>query len=103
MSASTPIEFGDELAGRREHDRVESCRSVNNPSVKGIRSGFGEVTDMDASVIEVEVERRRVTFAEGERCGCLVRVGEPMQLGQVEGAVALMSRRTPPEPIAASC
>ena len=65
VSASTPIEFGDELAGRGEHDRVESCRSVNDPSVKGILRGFGEVADMDASVIEVEVECRRVRLRGG--------------------------------------
>ena len=89
MSASTAIEFGDEVAGRGEHDRVESCRSVNDPSVKGILSGFGEVTDMDASVIEVEVERRVFTFAEGERCCRFGGVGEPVQLGELEGAMGV--------------
>ena len=60
------VEFGDKLAGRGEHDRIESSRSVQDPSGEGILSGFGNVADMDASVIEIEVERREFTFVEGE-------------------------------------
>ena len=66
MIPGATVEFGDELAGGGEHDRVESGRSVGNPSGEGILGGFGDVADMDATVIEVEVERRRVAFAEGE-------------------------------------
>ena len=60
------VEFGDQLARGGEHDGIESSRSVQDPSGEGILSGFGNVTDMDASVIEIEVERREFTFAEGE-------------------------------------
>jgi hypothetical protein len=59
---------------------------------------------MDPAVSEVEVERRRVAVAEGERCGRFGRVGEAVQLSEMQRAVACwMSRRTPPAPIAASC
>ena len=60
------VEFGDKLAGGGEHDGVKSGRSVGNPSGEGILGGFGDVADVDAIVIEIEVERRRFAFAEGE-------------------------------------
>ena len=56
MCAGSAVEFGDEVAGGGDHDRVESSRSVGNPSREGILRGGGEVADMDAAVIEVEVE-----------------------------------------------
>jgi len=37
-----------------------------DPSGEGILGGFGNVADVDAIVIEIEVERRRLAFAEGE-------------------------------------
>jgi hypothetical protein len=37
-----------------------------NPSAEGILSGGGEVADMNAAVIKVEVEPRRIALAEGE-------------------------------------
>ena len=52
-----------------------------------IFSGGGYVADMNAPVIKVELEPRRVAFAEGERRCRFSRVGEAMQLGQMEGAV----------------
>ena len=60
---------------------------------------------MDPAVIKVEVERRWFAIAEGERGCCFSRVGEAVQLGEMQSAVpmCLMSRRTPPAPIAASC
>ena len=66
MRAGTAVEFGDEVAGGGEHDRVEPCRSVGNPSVEGILSRGGHVTDMDTAVIKVEVECLWFAFAEGE-------------------------------------
>ena len=53
--AGAAVEFGDEVAGGGEHDRVEPSRSVGNPSGEGILGGGGEVADMDATVIEVEL------------------------------------------------
>ena len=59
---------------------------------------------MDATLIQVEVERLRVTVAECEGGFGFGRVGEAVQLGQLHSTVLrLMSRRIPPAPIAASC
>ena len=90
MITGLSVEFGDELAGGGEHDRVESCRSVGNPSREGILCGGGEVADMNAAVIKVEVECLWFAFAEGERCCRFGGVGEAMQLGQAEGAVGVL-------------
>jgi hypothetical protein len=45
---------------------------------------------MDTAVIKIEVECLRSSFAEGERCCCFSRVGEAVQLGKIEGAVAVL-------------
>ncbi len=104
MRAGTAVEFGDQVAGGGEHDRVEPGRSVGNPSVERILGGGGEVADMNPTVIKVEVERlgspsRRASDAAAsagsvKRCSS-VRRRAPW--------VCWMSRRTPPAPIAASC
>ena len=89
MRAGTAFEFGDEVPGGSEHDRVEPGRSVGNPSVECILRGGGEVADMDAAVIKVEVECRWFAFSEGERCCRFGGVGEAVQLGEAEGAVGV--------------
>ena len=66
MITGATVEFGDKLAGGGEHDRVEPSRSVGNPSRERILSGGGEVPDMNAAVIEIEVECLGVAVAEGE-------------------------------------
>ena len=66
MRAGTAVEFGDQVPGGGDHDRVEPSRSVGNPSVERILGRGGEVADMDAAVIKVEVECLRFAFAEGE-------------------------------------
>jgi hypothetical protein len=43
MLTGLSVEFGDELSGGGEHDRVESCHSVGDPSGEGILRGGGEV------------------------------------------------------------
>ena len=59
---------------------------------------------MDASPVKVEAERFGSAVTEGEAGGGFGGVGEPVQLGEPERAVAgWMSRSTPPAPIAASC
>jgi len=104
MRAGTGVQRGDEVPGGGEHDRVESCRLVGRPGREGILSDFGEVADMDASVIEVEGECLGFAFAEGE--GCCRFGGSVNRCSSVSWRapwVCLMSRRTPPAPIAASC
>jgi hypothetical protein len=60
------VEFGDKLAGGGEHDRVESGRSIRNPSVERIFSRGCPITDMNTAVIKVELQPRRVALADGE-------------------------------------
>ena len=57
MGSGAAVEFGDQVAGGGEHDRVEPSRSVGSPSAERILGGGGEVADMDAALIKVEVER----------------------------------------------
>ena len=66
MITGPTVEVGDKLAGRGEHDRVKSSRSVEDPSVERILGGGGNVADMNATVIKVEVECLWFAFAEGE-------------------------------------
>ena len=74
MRPGTAVEFGDKLAGGGEHDRVESGRSVGDPSGEGILGGGGNVADMNTAVIKVEVERRLVCLR-GGRVMLLLRRG----------------------------
>jgi hypothetical protein len=90
MRAGTAVELGDQVPGGGDHDRVEPSLSVGNPSAERILSRGGEVADVNAPVIKVEVERPGVAVAEGERCCRFGGVGEAVQLGQAEGAVALL-------------
>ena len=90
MITGAAVEFGDKLAGGGEHDGVEPGCSVGNPSREGSLRGGGEVADMNAAVIKVEVERPRLAVAERKRRSRLGGVGEAMQLGQAEGAVVLL-------------
>ncbi len=41
MLAGAAVEFGDQLAGRGHHDRVNAGRLVEDPSGEGIVSGLG--------------------------------------------------------------
>ena len=66
MITGLSVEFGDKFSGGGEHDRVESGRSVGNPRGEGILGGGGNVADMNAAVIKVEVECLWFAFAEGE-------------------------------------
>jgi hypothetical protein len=66
MLAGATVEFGDQLAGRGEHDGVQSGRSVQDPSGEGVLGGLSEVADVDAIVIEIEVDRLWFAFAEGQ-------------------------------------
>jgi hypothetical protein len=103
MRAGTAVELGDQVAGGGDHDRVESSRSIGNPSAERILSRGRPIADMNAAVIKVELEPRRVALAEGEGCCRFGRVGEAMQLGQARAPwLCWISRRTLPAPIAAS-
>jgi hypothetical protein len=76
LIAGSAVELGDELAGRSEHDRVQSNRSILNPTGKGIVGDLGEITDMNTTIIEIEAECAGIAFPQGERGLCFGRVGE---------------------------
>ena len=66
MRAGTAVEFGDEVPGGGDHDRVEPSRSIGHPSVERILSRGSHVADMDTAVIKVELKPRRIALAEGK-------------------------------------
>ena len=66
MRPGTAVEFGDQVPGGGDHDRVEPGRSIGNPSVERILSRGGYVADMNTAVIKVELERLGFAVAEGE-------------------------------------
>jgi hypothetical protein len=66
MRPGTAVEFGDKLTAGGEHDRVEPRRTIRNPSVERLLGGGGNVADVDAIVVKVEVECLRFAFAEDE-------------------------------------
>jgi hypothetical protein len=76
MIAGSAVEFGDELAGRSEHDRVQSDGSVGNPSGEGILGDLGDITDINTAMIEIEAECAGIALPQGERGLCFGRVGE---------------------------
>ena len=67
LITGSAVELSDEVAGRSEHDRVESDGSVGNPSRERIFGDLGEITDMNTSVIEIEAECVRIAFPQRER------------------------------------
>ena len=76
MITGSAVELSDELAGRSEHDRVQSDRSIWNPGSERILGDLGEITDMNTALIEIEAECAGITFPQGERGVCFGRVGE---------------------------
>ena len=66
MRPGTAVELGDQVPGGGEHDGVKSGRPVGSPGGEGVFGGLGYVADVDAIVIEVEVECFWFAFAEGE-------------------------------------
>jgi hypothetical protein len=76
LITGSAVELGDELAGRSEHDRVQSGRSILHPCGEGILGDLGEITDMNTAMIEIEVECAGIAVPQGERGLCFGRVGE---------------------------
>ena len=90
MITGSAVELSDELARGGEHDRVESGRSILNPSGEGILGDLGEITDMNTALIEIEAECAGIAVPQGERGLCFGRVGEAVQLCETQRAVALL-------------
>jgi hypothetical protein len=104
MGTGASVEVGDEVPGWGDHDRVEPRRPIGNPSAEGILGRGGYIADMNTTVIEVNLSAsgspsRRV-------CDAAASAGSVKRCSSVRRRapwVCLMSRRTPPAPIAASC
>jgi hypothetical protein len=57
VATGSPVEFGDEVAGGGEHDRVQALGTIVLPASEDVLGDGGEVTDMDALVVKVEPDR----------------------------------------------
>jgi hypothetical protein len=90
LITGSAVELSDELAGRSEHDRVESDGSVGNPRKEPILGDLGEITDINTAMIEIEAECAGISFPQGERGFCFGRIGEAVQLGELQGAVNVL-------------
>ncbi len=66
MRPGAAVEFGDQLAGGGEHDRIKAGGPIRNPSAQRILGRGGYVADMNTALIKVELQPRRVAFAECE-------------------------------------
>ena len=88
MVAGALVEAADQLAGGGQHDGVEAAAAVVLPGVEYSVEGGGGVADVDALPVEVEAERFGSAVTQGEGGGTLGRVGEPVQFGEPDRAVA---------------
>ena len=55
MCAGASVEVGDEVPGWGEHDCIEPSGPVGSPGAERVFGGGGEVADMHATVIQVEL------------------------------------------------
>ena len=97
--AGSGVEFGDEVAGGCDQDRVgvaivtgAVCGHIGCPGGVGLVSTGSEVADVDAAAVGVERDRRRVAFAQREggcRFGVVeapVAITEAVHLAESDGA-----------------
>ena len=103
MISGASVEFGDQVAGGGEHDRVESGRSVEIPGGEGVLGGGGHVADVDPCRDRGRSRAPRVAVAEARVAAASAGSVKRCSSVRAERRGWLMSRRTPPAPIAASC
>ena len=87
VGAGATVELADELAGGGKHDRVVPGVAVVAPGVEDLVGQGGLVPDVDAPAVQVEAERLGHSLAQRQGGGAFGGVGEPHELGQVQGAV----------------
>ena len=63
VASGAAVQFGDQLAGGRQHDGVPAGGSVGRPGGVGVVGDGGQVADVDPSVVDVVGEGGRVTVA----------------------------------------
>ncbi len=88
VGAGAGVEFGDEVAGGGEHDRVQPGGAVGLPGVEDLVGDGGQVADVDALPVEVEAERFGLSVAQGQAGAAFGGVGEADEFVQPGGAVA---------------
>src|SRR5215207_7007757 len=66
MRAGTSVQSGDQVSGGGDHDRVEPSRPVGSPGAERVFGGSGEVANMHATMLEVELQRLKATVTEEE-------------------------------------
>jgi hypothetical protein len=88
MIRGAAVELSDQLASRSEHDRIQSDGSVRNPSREHIIRDLDDITD--TTMIEIEAECPEIAVPQGERGLCFSRVGETVQLGELQGAMKVL-------------
>jgi len=66
MIPGAAVELSDKLAGRSQHDRIQSGRSILNPGSERIVGDLGEITDMNPAMIEIEAKCAVITVPQGE-------------------------------------
>src|SRR5215204_3474730 len=105
MGPGTAVEFGDQVPGGGEHDRVEPGCSVGNPSAERILRRGGYVADMNTALIKVEVEclKGSPSRSASDAAASAGLVKRCSSVRRRAPWVCWMSRSTPPAPIAASC
>jgi hypothetical protein len=81
------VQVGHQFAGGGKHDRVQPGRPVRGPTGEGILGGGGQVADMDATLIQVELQRLRVTVPKRKRRVRFGRVSEAVQLAHLHRTV----------------
>src|SRR5215212_2925909 len=104
MLPGAAVEFGDQVPGGGDHDRVKPSGSVGSPSAERIFGGGGDVPDMNPAVINIEVERPQVAPRRtSDAAASAESVKRCSSVSRKAPWVWAMSRSTPPAPIAPSC
>jgi hypothetical protein len=88
VSLGSPVQFGDQVAGGGEHDRIEPISAVDSPCPEQVLGEGGQVADADTLPVQVEAQRLRPAVTQRQRCGRFGGVLEAVQFGQPNRAVA---------------
>src|SRR5450756_344120 len=88
VGAGASVQLGDEVAGRGEHDRVQTLPPVGLPSVEDLVGDAAQVADVDPAPVQVEAERLTMSLAQRQRGAAFGGVGEPDELVQPGGAIS---------------
>ena len=93
--AGAGVQLSGQVASGCEQDGVAASCPVGRPDVVGVLGDRADVADVDAAVVDVVGQRGGISFSQRQR-GCSfgmvgsagLRVGEPDDLSEGDGAVA---------------